>query len=185
MGVSLSLCGHMWQFKSLRIAVFCYEAHEDVISFQRLCVFVFLCTSIELDKLDTEMIKLLAYQRIQQLFAPKVPSTQPPPTTSTTPKTSAPHPNSKTPLHYSLVCLLVKKSVFLLFDCCFVLIIKTYTLLLPGQKKVQARAVFYPLTGRGAAVSMCYRTLHIGSGRTFSRCDFDPAAFCALALSHS
>ncbi|XP_005755565.1 PHD finger protein 12-like [Pundamilia nyererei] len=80
---------------------------------------------IELDKLDTEMIKLLAYQRIQQLFAPKVPSTQPPPTTSTTPKTSAPHPNS--------------------------------------QKKVQARAVFYPLTGRGAAVSMCYRTLHIGS----------------------
>ncbi|XP_024654894.2 PHD finger protein 12 [Maylandia zebra] len=87
---------------------------------------------IELDKLDTEMIKLLAYQRIQQLFAPKVPSTQPPPTTSTTPKTSAPHPNS--------------------------------------QKKVQARAVFYPLTGRGAAVSMCYRTLHIGSGADMDVC---------------
>nr|XP_024660672.1 PHD finger protein 12 [Maylandia zebra] len=98
----------------------------------RLCVFVFLCTLIELDKLDAEMIKLLAYQRIQQLFAPKVPSTQPPPTTSTTPKTSAPHPNS--------------------------------------QKKVQARAVFYPLTGRGAAVSMCYRTLHIGSGADMDVC---------------
>uniref|UniRef100_A0A3P9AVR2 PHD finger protein 12 n=1 Tax=Maylandia zebra TaxID=106582 RepID=A0A3P9AVR2_9CICH len=86
----------------------------------RLCVFVFLCTLIELDKLDAEMIKLLAYQRIQQLFAPKVPSTQPPPTTS--------------------------------------------------QKKVQARAVFYPLTGRGAAVSMCYRTLHIGSGADMDVC---------------
>uniref|UniRef100_A0A3Q4GQ15 PHD finger protein 12 n=1 Tax=Neolamprologus brichardi TaxID=32507 RepID=A0A3Q4GQ15_NEOBR len=96
----------------------------------RLCVCV--CPGIELDKLDTEMIKLLAYQRIQQLFAPKVPSTQPPPTTSTTPKTSAPHPNS--------------------------------------QKKVQARAVFYPLTGRGAAVSMCYRTLHIGSGADMDVC---------------
>ncbi|XP_039478188.1 PHD finger protein 12-like isoform X2 [Oreochromis aureus] len=78
------------------------------------------------------MIKLLANQRIQQLFAPKVPSTQPPPTTSTTPKTSAPHPNS--------------------------------------QKKVQARAVFYPLTGKGAAVSMCYRTLHIGSGADMDVC---------------
>ncbi|XP_063349341.1 PHD finger protein 12-like [Pelmatolapia mariae] len=87
---------------------------------------------IELDKLDSEMIKLLAYQRIQQLFAPKVPSTQPPPTTSTTPKTSAPHPNS--------------------------------------QKKVQARAVFYPLTGKGGAVSMCYRTLHIGSGADMDVC---------------
>uniref|UniRef100_A0A3P8QSD1 PHD finger protein 12b n=1 Tax=Astatotilapia calliptera TaxID=8154 RepID=A0A3P8QSD1_ASTCA len=93
---------------------------EDGGDFQRLCVFVFLCTSIELDKLDTEMIKLLAHQRIQQLFAPKVPSTQPPPTTS--------------------------------------------------QKKVQARAVFYPLTGRGAAVSMCYRTLHIGSGADMDVC---------------
>lgn len=87
---------------------------------------------IELDKLDAEMIKLLAYQRIQQLFAPKVPSTQPPPTTSITPKTPSPHPNS--------------------------------------QKKVQARAVFYPLTGKGGAVSMCYRTLHIGSGADMDVC---------------
>uniref|UniRef100_A0AAX7T529 PHD finger protein 12 n=1 Tax=Astatotilapia calliptera TaxID=8154 RepID=A0AAX7T529_ASTCA len=82
------------------------------------CVCVCVCAGIELDKLDTEMIKLLAYQRIQQLFAPKVP-------------------------------------IFLLFDC---------------QKKVQARAVFYPLTGRGAAVSMCYRTLHIGSGADMDVC---------------
>uniref|UniRef100_A0A3Q0SEK2 PHD finger protein 12 n=1 Tax=Amphilophus citrinellus TaxID=61819 RepID=A0A3Q0SEK2_AMPCI len=94
----------------------------------RLCVHA----GIELDKLDAEMIKLLAYQRIQQLFAPKVPSTQPPPTTSITPKSPSPHPNS--------------------------------------QKKVQARAVFYPLTGKGGAVSMCYRTLHIGSGADMDVC---------------
>ncbi|XP_039858527.1 PHD finger protein 12-like [Simochromis diagramma] len=38
------------------------------------------------------------------------------------------------------------------------------------SEKVQARAVFYPLTGRGAAVSMCYRTLHIGSGADMDVC---------------
>lgn len=37
---------------------------------------------------------------------------------------------------------------------------------LSGQKKVQARAVFYPLTGKGGAINMCYRTLYIGSGKT-------------------
>uniref|UniRef100_A0A7N8WXB2 PHD finger protein 12 n=1 Tax=Mastacembelus armatus TaxID=205130 RepID=A0A7N8WXB2_9TELE len=42
--------------------------------------------------------------------------------------------------------------------------------LLPGQKKVQARAVFYPLTGKGDAVSMCYRTLYIGSGADMDVC---------------
>lgn len=87
---------------------------------------------IELDKLDAEMIKLLAYQRIQQLFPPKVPSTPPPPATSAAPKTPSPHPDS--------------------------------------QKKVQARAVFYPLTGKGGAVSMCYRTLYIGSGADMDVC---------------
>uniref|UniRef100_A0A8D0D6D3 PHD finger protein 12 n=1 Tax=Sander lucioperca TaxID=283035 RepID=A0A8D0D6D3_SANLU len=43
-------------------------------------------------------------------------------------------------------------------------------LFLPGQKKVQARAVFYPLTGKGGAVSMCYRTLYIGSGADMDVC---------------
>ncbi|KAM7413752.1 hypothetical protein PAMA_020905 [Pampus argenteus] len=83
---------------------------------------------IELDKLDAEMIKLLAWQRIQQLFPRKAPSTPPPPATSATPKTPSVRPDS--------------------------------------QRKVQARAVFYPLTGKGGAVSMCYRTLYIGSGET-------------------
>uniref|UniRef100_A0A3B4WEP9 PHD finger protein 12 n=1 Tax=Seriola lalandi dorsalis TaxID=1841481 RepID=A0A3B4WEP9_SERLL len=75
---------------------------------------------IELDKLDADMIKLLAWQRIQQLFPPKAPRALLPPATS--------------------------------------------------QKKVQARAVFYPLTGKGGAVSMCYRTLYIGSGADMDVC---------------
>ncbi|XP_056298002.1 PHD finger protein 12-like [Pseudoliparis swirei] len=87
---------------------------------------------IELDKLDAEMVKLLAWQRIQQLFPPKVPSTPPPPTTGAAPKTPLPCTAS--------------------------------------QKKVQARAVFYPLTGKGGAVSMCYRTLYIGSGADMDVC---------------
>lgn len=57
-----------------------------------LCV----CVGIELDKLDAEMIKTLAWQRIQQLFPPKKPSTPPPPVTSAAPKTPSPHPDSKT-----------------------------------------------------------------------------------------
>uniref|UniRef100_A0AAQ5Y541 PHD finger protein 12 n=1 Tax=Amphiprion ocellaris TaxID=80972 RepID=A0AAQ5Y541_AMPOC len=97
-----------------------------------VCVCVCMHAGIELDKLDAEMIKLLAYQRIQQLFPPKVPSTPPPPASSAAPKTPSPHPES--------------------------------------QKKVQARAVFYPLTGKGGAVSMCYRTLYIGSGADMDVC---------------
>ncbi|XP_040901850.1 PHD finger protein 12 isoform X2 [Toxotes jaculatrix] len=87
---------------------------------------------IELDKLDAEMIKLLAWQRIQQLFPTKGPSTLLPPVASDAPKSPSPHPDSK--------------------------------------KKVQARAVFYPLTGKGGAVSMCYRTLYIGSGADMDVC---------------
>ncbi|XP_069767714.1 PHD finger protein 12 isoform X1 [Narcine bancroftii] len=37
-------------------------------------------------------------------------------------------------------------------------------------KEVQARAVFYPLTGKGQAVSMCYRTLYIGTGADMDVC---------------
>ncbi|XP_026227189.1 PHD finger protein 12 [Anabas testudineus] len=87
---------------------------------------------IELDKLDADMIKLLAWQRIQQLFPPKAPSSLASPATSAISKTLSPHPES--------------------------------------QKKVQARAVFYPLTGKGGAVSMCYRTLYIGSGADMDVC---------------
>ncbi|KAM4590097.1 PHD finger protein 12-like [Fundulus diaphanus] len=87
---------------------------------------------IELDKLDAEMIKLLAYQRIQQLFPPKVLSTPPLLVTGASSKTPPPPHN--------------------------------------GQKKVQARAVFYPLAGRGETVNMCYRTLYIGSGADMDVC---------------
>uniref|UniRef100_A0A8C5DVK7 PHD finger protein 12 n=1 Tax=Gouania willdenowi TaxID=441366 RepID=A0A8C5DVK7_GOUWI len=87
---------------------------------------------LELDKLDAEMIKLLAYQRIQQLFPPKPPKTPPPPAPCIAPKLSSPAHDI--------------------------------------QKKVQARAVFYPLTGKGAAVNMCYRTLYLGSGADMDVC---------------
>ncbi|KAM8853303.1 PHD finger protein 12 [Synchiropus picturatus] len=90
---------------------------------------------VELDKLDAEMIKLLAWQRIQQLFPCKTPDTPrplPPQVATGDPKTLSTHPDS--------------------------------------QKKVQARAVFYPLTGKGASVNMCYRTLYIGSGADMDVC---------------
>uniref|UniRef100_A0A8C9ZMI8 PHD finger protein 12 n=1 Tax=Sander lucioperca TaxID=283035 RepID=A0A8C9ZMI8_SANLU len=90
-----------------------------------LCV----CVGIELDKLDAEMIKLLAWQRIQQIFPPKV----------------------------AIFSAIISDVYYL-------------NLFLPGQKKVQARAVFYPLTGKGGAVSMCYRTLYIGSGADMDVC---------------
>ncbi|XP_037313950.2 PHD finger protein 12 isoform X2 [Pungitius pungitius] len=87
---------------------------------------------IELDKLDAEMIKLLAWQRIQQLFPPKGSTAPPPPATIVAPKNPSPCPDS--------------------------------------QKKVQARAVFYPLTGKAEAVHMCFRTLYIGSGADMDVC---------------
>ncbi|KAM4742835.1 PHD finger protein 12 [Anableps anableps] len=86
---------------------------------------------IELDKLDEETIKLLAYQRIQQLFPPKA--------LSGPPLLAAGAPSKAPPPH-------------------------------DGQRRVQARAVFYPLAGRGETVSMCYRTLYIGSGADMDVC---------------
>ncbi|XP_054650655.1 PHD finger protein 12 isoform X2 [Dunckerocampus dactyliophorus] len=86
---------------------------------------------IELDKLDAEMIKMLAWQRIQQLFPGKDPDTRPT-ATSDAPKPPMP--------------------------------VRDY------QNKLQARAVFYPLTGKGKSVSMCYRTLYIGSGADMDVC---------------
>lgn len=61
---------------------------------------VCVCVGIELDKLDAEMIKILAWQRIQQLFPPKAPSTPSPPATVAAPKPPSPYPDSKT-LTYS------------------------------------------------------------------------------------
>uniref|UniRef100_A0A3B3ZRG5 PHD finger protein 12 n=1 Tax=Periophthalmus magnuspinnatus TaxID=409849 RepID=A0A3B3ZRG5_9GOBI len=91
-----------------------------------------VCAGIELDKLDAEMIKLLAWQRIQQLFPKKEPSLPSPRATSLASKTPPSIPDS--------------------------------------QKTVQARAVFYPLTGKGPAVNMCYRTLYIGTGADMDVC---------------
>lgn len=119
------------------------------------------------------MIKLLAWQRIQQLFPPKAPSPQT--SVSPTPALKSPPalPDSEPPAAparpASVGADLKLKLSF------------------TGQKKVQARAVFYPLTGKGQAVNMCYRTLYIGSGeappRTVRmserrRCFADATVFC-------
>ncbi|KAI1903661.1 hypothetical protein AGOR_G00029500 [Albula goreensis] len=92
---------------------------------------------IELSKLDEKFIKLLAWQRIQQLFPPKAAATpshrtSPPPSTSS-PTPHAPHTEAQ-------------------------------------REEVQARAVFYPLMGKGCAVNMCYRSLYIGSGADMDVC---------------
>ncbi|XP_066551747.1 PHD finger protein 12 [Amia ocellicauda] len=92
---------------------------------------------IELSKLDEQFIKLLAWQRIQQLFPPK---TLPSQTGSVSPPPPAPS-------------------------------LAPQALHAEAQKKeVQARAVFYPLMGKGGAVNMCYRTLYIGSGADMDVC---------------
>lgn len=95
------------------------------------------------------MIKLLAWQRIQQLFPPKAAAAAPLAPVSPTPALKPPPalPDSQTPATPPLPDLKLKLSP-------------------TGQKKVQARAVFYPLTGKGQAVNMCYRTLYIGSGKS-------------------
>lgn len=101
------------------------------------------------------MIKLLAWQRIQQLFPPKVPSPQASISPMAVLKNPPALPDSKTPTppsHPAYASASVGAG--LKRKLCF-----------PGQKKVQARAVFYPLTGKGQAVNMCYRTLYIGSGK--------------------
>ncbi|MGH0177826.1 UNVERIFIED_CONTAM: hypothetical protein FKN15_076071 [Acipenser sinensis] len=97
---------------------------------------------IELSKLDEKFIKLLAWQRIQQLFPPKAlpqqqsrvspPQRAPSPSPSPSPS-PAPHTEAQ-------------------------------------KKEVQARAVFYPLMGKGGAVNMCYRTLYIGTGADMDVC---------------
>ncbi|XP_036379290.1 PHD finger protein 12-like [Megalops cyprinoides] len=92
---------------------------------------------IELSKLDEKFIKLLAWQRIQQLFSPKAAPTQGP-RVSPPPSASSPPPQA---LHAEA-----------------------------QQKEVQARAVFYPLMGKGGGVNMCYRSLYIGTGADMDVC---------------
>nr|XP_023678815.1 PHD finger protein 12 isoform X1 [Paramormyrops kingsleyae] len=95
---------------------------------------------IELGKLDNRLIKLLAWQRIQQLFDPKALS---PPVVSlppTAPAAQSPRPDG----------LLAPSP--------------------PLKNEVQARAVFYPLMGKGGPVNMCYRSLHIGTGADMDVC---------------
>ncbi|KAL2096171.1 hypothetical protein ACEWY4_008319 [Coilia grayii] len=102
---------------------------------------------IELSKLDEGLIRMLAQQRIQQLFPQKAAKLQlpssslpcvDPPTVTASPSPS-PSPVFPTPPP-------------------------------EAQKKVQARAVFYPLLGKGEAVSMRYRTLYIGTGAEMDVC---------------
>ncbi|XP_071215840.1 PHD finger protein 12-like isoform X5 [Salvelinus alpinus] len=95
---------------------------------------------MELSNLDEELVKLLAWQRIQQLFPPKVPPTPQgsgltaPPTTTVALKPQSPAPRTE------------------------------------EEQKVQARATFYPLMGKGAAINMSYRTLYIGAGADMDVC---------------
>ncbi|CAF90895.1 unnamed protein product [Tetraodon nigroviridis] len=109
--------------------------------------------AIELDRLDADMIKLLAWQRIQQLFPPPGPGPQ----TSASPPAVLPDSKALAPPPApALAPASVGRDLKLT--------------VLTGQRKVQARAVFYPLTGRGQAVDMCYRTLYIGSGADMDVC---------------
>ncbi|XP_066507491.1 PHD finger protein 12 [Hoplias malabaricus] len=90
---------------------------------------------IELNTLDERFIKLLAWQRIQQLFDSKaLPSLG----------------STASPTTASLIQDSQHKEV--------------------QNKDVQARATFYPLSGKGAAVNMCYRSLYIGTGADMDVC---------------
>ncbi|KAG5843406.1 hypothetical protein ANANG_G00150620 [Anguilla anguilla] len=93
---------------------------------------------IELSKLDEKFIKLLAWQRIQQLFPPKAPRPLPPSHRVSPPPPPPPHATGAA--HQA------------------------------QREEVQARAVFYPLMGKGGAVNMCYRSLNIGSGADMDVC---------------
>lgn len=91
---------------------------------------------VELNKLDEELIRLLAWQRIQQLLSPKTLS-----------------PSSKcgnSPVNADLPKPSLQPDI--------------------QKRDVQARAVLCPLTGKGSGVSMCYRTLYIGTGADMDVC---------------
>ncbi|XP_051966783.1 PHD finger protein 12-like [Xyrauchen texanus] len=93
---------------------------------------------VEINMLDEELIRLLAWQRIQQLISPK----------------SSLQSLSKCGISPAVTASLSKPS-----------------LQTDAQKRdVQSRAVLCPLTGKGTAVSMCYRTLYIGTGAEMDVC---------------
>ncbi|XP_041918793.1 PHD finger protein 12 [Alosa sapidissima] len=94
---------------------------------------------IELSKLDEDMVRMLAWQRIQQLFPKKV-SQLPKPCGVPSPISASPSPPTPTPPSEA------------------------------QKKEVQARAAFYPVLGKGEAVSMRYRTLYIGTGAEMDVC---------------
>uniref|UniRef100_A0A8C1CP67 PHD finger protein 12 n=2 Tax=Cyprinus carpio TaxID=7962 RepID=A0A8C1CP67_CYPCA len=101
---------------------------------------------VDMNELDEEFIRLLAWQRIQQLLSPKSlqPSNKcgiPPAVTASLPKPSPLADGNKThPSHHI------------------------------EAVDVQARALLCPLTGKGAAINMCYRTLYIGTGAEMDVC---------------
>uniref|UniRef100_A0A8C2KII5 PHD finger protein 12 n=1 Tax=Cyprinus carpio TaxID=7962 RepID=A0A8C2KII5_CYPCA len=98
-----------------------------------LSVFV----EVDMNVLDEEFIRLLAWQRIQQLLSPK--SLQ---------------PSNKCGIPPAVTASLPKPSLHA-----------------DAQKRdVQARAVLCPLTGKGAAINMCLRTLYIGTGAEMDVC---------------
>ncbi|XP_055736422.1 PHD finger protein 12-like [Salvelinus fontinalis] len=97
---------------------------------------------IELSKLDEELVKLLAWQRIQQLFPHKAP---PVPQGSCV---------TASPLPATTVALKPQSPV----PCT------------EEEQKVRARATFYPLMGKGGAINMSYRTLYIGAGADMDVC---------------
>uniref|UniRef100_A0A671NPD4 PHD finger protein 12 n=1 Tax=Sinocyclocheilus anshuiensis TaxID=1608454 RepID=A0A671NPD4_9TELE len=101
---------------------------------------------MDMNELDEEFIRVLAWQRIQQLLSPKAlqPSNKcgiPPAVTASLPKPSPLADGNKThPSHHI------------------------------EAVDVQGRAVLCPLTGKGAAINMCYRTLYIGTGAEMDVC---------------
>ncbi|XP_053372369.1 PHD finger protein 12 [Clarias gariepinus] len=90
---------------------------------------------MELNTLDERFIKLLAWQRIQQLLEPKAFPVQSDAKLPAVPAVSQRSRHTEA-----------------------------------QNKDVQARATFYPLSGKGAAVSMCYRSLYIGTGADMDVC---------------
>ncbi|XP_016412538.1 PHD finger protein 12-like [Sinocyclocheilus rhinocerous] len=92
---------------------------------------------VDMNELDEEFIRLLAWQRIQQLLSPK-----------------ALQPSNKCGIPPAVTASLPKPSP-----------------LADAQKRdVKGRAVLCPLTGKGAAINMCYRTLYIGTGAEMDVC---------------
>uniref|UniRef100_A0A8C9V999 PHD finger protein 12 n=1 Tax=Scleropages formosus TaxID=113540 RepID=A0A8C9V999_SCLFO len=96
---------------------------------KKVLILNFFSPDVELSQLDERFVRLLAWQRIQQLFHNKgSPALDGCARVPSTPQAA------------------VQRS------------------------QVRARAAFYPLTGKGGAVNMCYRTLYIGTGADMDVC---------------